>query len=125
GVTTVDETVIALFNIRTAERTVYINREQLENPKTTREVIKEETAEFEKDANLIFLPTVLDGDQVSLSIAGEKFVGSQRFTVINIKNRKTSFESALEGQLYMDTQTGQVLQWRPSHEPDHFAISGF
>lgn len=125
GMTTDDEAIIALFNIKTTKGTVYINGVKLDNPRTTADIILEIITEFDRDARLLFLPTILEGDGASYAIAGEKLVGSQRFTVIDVKNRKTSFEVAVEGQLYVDTQTGEVLQWRPSQDANQFYIGGF
>jgi len=125
GISTDDESVIALFNIKTNEGTVYINGEELSNPKTSADVIKEVAAEFERDAYLLFLPTALEGNQVSFTVTGEKLVGSQRFTVVNLKNHKTSFEAAVEGQLYLDAQTGRVLQWQSHDDQNRFAVGGF
>ena len=125
GMTTDDEAIIALFNIKTNEGTVYINGVKLDNPLTTSDIIHEVTAEFDRDAHLLFLPTVLAGDQASYTVEGEKLIGSQRFTVINVRNQKTSFEAAVDGQLYVDTQTGQVQQWQPSQVVNQFSIGGF
>jgi len=125
GITTDDEAVIVLFNIKTTKGTVYINGVKLDNPHTTEDVIDEVIAEFDRDAHFLFLPTVLEGEGASYTIAGEKLVGSQRFTVVNVTNRKTSFEVAVEGQLYVDSQTGEVQQWRPSHDTNQFSIGGF
>ena len=125
GMTTDDELVTVLFNIETREGTVYINKAKLENPRTTDDIIAEITEEFHRDAHLLFLPTVLDGNQASHSIAGEKLIGSQRFTVINIENKHTSFEAAIAGQLYVDSQTGRVYQWWPSHGTDGFTIDDY
>lgn len=125
GITTDDESVIVLFNIKTSEGTVYINGEKLSNPKTSADVIQEVAAEFERDAYLLFLPTALEGNQASFTVTGEKLIGSQRFTVVDIKNHKTSFEAAVDGQLYVDAQTGRVQQWRSRHDQNRFAVSGF
>src|SRR5690606_31488047 len=125
GVTTDDESVVALFNIKTHTGTVYINDEKLSNPKTSADIINEISAEFERDAYLLFLPTVLEGDRVSLTVTGEKLIGSQRFTVVDIKNHKTSFEATVDGQLYVDAQTGRVQQWLSHQDQNRFAVSGF
>ncbi|MFC3198778.1 hypothetical protein ACFOET_14245 [Parapedobacter deserti] len=125
GITTDDEAAIVLFNTKTAEGTVYINGVKLDNPRTTADVIAEVSDEFEKDAYLLFLPTALCGGQASYTVTGEKLVGTQRLVVINIKNPKTSFETPVEGQLYVDLQTGQAKRWRASNNTNHFTISGF
>lgn len=125
GVTTDDEGIVALFNIKTTDGAVYINGTKLDNPRTVADIISEVTDEFERDAYLLFLPTVLEGDQATYTVAGEKLVGAQRFTVVNVKNRKTSFEAAVDGQLYVDSQTGQVQRWKPSEATNDFTISGF
>lgn len=125
GVTTDDESVIALFNIKTTKGTVYINGEKLSNPKTSAGVINEVAAEFERDAYLLFLPTALEGDRASFTVAGEKLIGSQRFTVLDIKNHKTSFETSVDGWLYVDAQTGRAEQWQSHEHQNRFIISGF
>ncbi len=125
GVTLDDESVIALFNIKTNKGTVYMNGEKLSNPKTSADVINEISAEFERDAYLLFLPTVLEGDHVSFTVTGEKLIGSQRFTVIDIKNQKTSFEAAVDGQLYIDAQTGRIEQWLSHQDQNRFTVTGF
>lgn len=71
--TTDDETLVALFNIKTGDGAVYINGTKLDNPRTAADVIAEATAEFEKDAYLLFLPAVLEGGQVTYTVAGEKW----------------------------------------------------
>ncbi len=111
GVTTDDEAITVLFNIETGQGTVYIQDTQLENPHTTADIIAEITEAFNKDAGLLFLPTILEGNQVSYQISGEKLIGSQRLTVIDVENKHTSFEVAIKGQLYVDPQTGQIYQW--------------
>ncbi len=125
GISTDDEAITALFNIGTAEGTVYLNGVKLDNPRTAADVVDAVLAEFEKDAYFLFLPTALDGDQVHYTVLGEKLVGSQRFTVINVKNNKTRFAATVAGQLYMDTQTGRVQRWQPSEAANQFTISGF
>ena len=125
GITTDDESILALFNVKTLNGSVYLNGEKLSNPKTTADVIKEVSTEFEQDASLIFLPTVLEGDHVSFSVTSEKLIGSQRFTVMDIKNPKTSFETAVDGQLYVDAQTGRLHQWLPNDGQHHYTIGGF
>mgnify|MGYP007082186859 CR=1 FL=1 len=125
GITADDETIIALLNIKTGKGTVYLSGAKLDNPKTTQDILEEVSDEFGKDACLLFLPTALEGSQVSYTVSGEKLVGSQRFAVVHIKNQKTSFEATIDGQLYVDTQTGQVQRWRPSDLASHFAVSGF
>ncbi|SFB95789.1 hypothetical protein SAMN05421747_102316 [Parapedobacter composti] len=125
GVTTDDETVIALFNIRTHEGTAYINGVQLNNPRVTEDIIKEAAEEFKRDAYLLFLPTALDGDQVSVKVGDEKLVGTQRFTMVNIKNPKTVFSASVAGQLYVDAQTGQIQKWRPNGSSNEFSVDGF
>ncbi|SEK22450.1 hypothetical protein [Parapedobacter koreensis] len=125
GLTTDDENLIVLFNIKTTSGTVYLNGTKLDNPRTTADIVKEIAIEFEKDAYLLFLPTALEGDNATYTVAEEKLVGAQRFTVVNIKNRKTSFEGAVDGQLYVDSQTGQAQRWRPSQVSNYFVISGF
>lgn len=125
GITADDESVIALFNVKTNDGSVYINGEKLANPKTSADVIKEVSAEFKRDAYLLFLPTALEGDRVSFTVTGEKLIGSQRFTVVDIKNHKSSFEAAIDGQLYVDAQTGQIQQWLSHQSQNRFTISGF
>lgn len=125
GTTTDDEAIVALFNIKEDTGSVYFNGEKLDNPRTAQDVIKEASTAFGKDAYLLFLPTALEGSQSSYTVTEEKLVGSQRFTVIHIKNQKTSFEATVDGRLYMDTQTGQVLEWKPSEGTLQFSISGF
>lgn len=125
GITTDDESLIVLFNVKTTEGTVYLSGAKLDNPRTEADIVKEIAAKFENDARLLFLPTALEGDQASYTVAEEKLVGTQRFTVVNIKNRKTSFEAAVDGQLYIDSQTGQAQRWRSNQVPYHFVISGF
>jgi len=125
GTTTDNESVVALFNIKTNEGSVYLNGEKLSNPNTSAGVIKDVAAEFERDAYLLFLPTALDGDQASYSVTGEKLVGSQRFTVVALRNRKTSFESSVDGELYIDAQTGMIQQWRSDHHRDYVTVGGF
>ncbi|WP_257668867.1 hypothetical protein [Parapedobacter tibetensis] len=125
GVTTDDENVIVLFNVKTAEGTAYINGIKIDNQRVAADIIDEVRSDFEKDAYLLFLPTALEGNSVSYTVAEEKLIGSQRFTVVNIKNPKTSFETAIDGQLYMDAQTGQIQEWRPKRAANHFSISGF
>src|SRR5690606_12459596 len=100
GVTTDDEAITVLYNIETRAGTVYLNNTKLDNPRTTSDIIAEITEEFNKDAQLLFLPTLLEGSQVSYRITGEKLVGSQRFTVVDIENKRTSFEDTVSGQLY-------------------------
>src|SRR5690606_33213134 len=125
GVTTDDEAMTILFNIETSEGTVYINNIKLENPRTTADIIAEITEEFNKDARLLFLPTIVEGGQVSYHIAGEKLVGSQRLTVMEIENKRTSFEDTVAGQLYIDSQTGRIHQWRPSNSSSRYAIGDY
>ncbi len=125
GITTDDEAVIVLFNIETGEGTVYINDTKLENPRTTHDIVSDIIEEFNRDAQLLFLPTVLEGDQVSYKITGDKLIGSQRFTVVAIENRHTSFESSVAGQLYVDSQTGRIHQWRPNRGTVAFSIGGY
>lgn len=125
GMTTDDESVTALFNIETSEGTVYINDTKLENPRTTDDIVAEITEEFNRDAQLLFLPTILEGNQVSYKITGEKLVGSQRLTVVNVENKRTSFETAVAGQLYIDSQTGRVLQWWSTNGTDGFSVGDY
>lgn len=125
GVTTDDEAVTVLFNIETSEGTVYINHTKLKNPRTTNDIIAEITEEFNRDAQLLFLPTVLEGNQASYHIAGEKLIGSQRFTVVDVKNKHTSFEASITGQLYVDSQTGRMHQWWPGNGTDGFYIGDY
>ena len=125
GVTTDDEVITVLFNVETGTGTVYLNNTKLENPRTTADIITEITDEFNKDAQLLFLPTILEGDQVSYRITGEKLVGSQRFTVITVENKKTSFEDTVSGELYVDAQTGQIHQWWPSHVAEGYSIGSY
>ena len=88
-------------------------------------MISDISAEFERDASLLFLPTALEGTHTTLAITGEKLVGSQRFTVVDIKNPKTSFETTVEGQLYIDAKTGRVQQWLSDDDQNNFTVSGF
>ncbi|WP_325637527.1 hypothetical protein [Parapedobacter sp.] len=125
GVTTDDEVITVLFNVETSTGTVYINNVKLENPRTTDDIITEITEEFNKDAQLLFLPTILEGDQVSYRIAGEKLVDSQRFTVVSLENKHTSFEAAVTGQLYIDSQTGRIHQWWPNDGTDGYSIGNY
>ncbi|MGK6350138.1 hypothetical protein [Parapedobacter sp. DT-150] len=125
GVTTVDEALIVLFNIKTAKGTVYVNGAPSSSPQTAADIIKEVTAEFERDAYLLFLPTVLEGDNVTYAVEGEKLIGSNQFTVINVKNNRTAFEAAVEGQLFIDTQTGKIQEWKSNPDSAHFSVSGF
>ena len=125
GITTDDETITVLFNVETSEGSVYINNIKLENPRTTEDIITEITEEFNNDAQFLFLPTILEGNQVSYHIAGEKLVGSQRFTVLEIENKRTSFGDTVAGQLYIDAQTGRIHQWRPNNSSSRYAISNY
>ncbi len=125
GITTDDEVITVLFNIETKAGTVYMNDILLENPRTTEDIITEITEEFHKDAQFLFLPTALGGDQVSYRITGEKLVGSQRFTVVNLENKHTSAEAAVTGQLYIDSQTGRIHQWWPSHETSGYSVGNY
>jgi len=125
GITTDDESVIALFNLKTHTGSVYINGEKLSNPKTSIDVINEVSTEFERDASLLFLPTAIEGSRGSFMVTGEKLIGSQRFTVVDVKNHKTSFEASVDGQLFVDAQTGRIQQWLPHQGKNKFAVSGF
>lgn len=125
GITSDDETLIVLFNIKTGKGTVYINTDEIDNQRIAAGIIEDVIDEFERDAQLLFLPTVLEGDHATYTIEEEKLVGTQRFTIVNIKNKKTSFEATIDGKLYLDTQTGQVLEWSPNQMTTHFSISGF
>ncbi|WP_262248701.1 hypothetical protein [Parapedobacter soli] len=125
GVTTDDEAVTALFNIRTGKGAAYINDTELDNPRTTADIVAEITEEFTKDALLLFLPTILDDNHVSYSISGEKLIGSQRITVVDIENKHTNTDVAIVGQLYIDSQTGRIREWRPSHEGSGFSVGGY
>ncbi len=125
GFTSDDEAIVVLFNIKTTEGVIYIDNEKIDNKQAIKDITEEVIAEFEKDAQLLFLPTALEGDHVSYTIQEEKLVGSQRFTVVNIKNRKTSFETAINGLLSLDAQTGQIREWRPAQTTNHFSVSGF
>jgi len=125
GITTDDEVITVLFNVETGSGTVYLNNTKLDNPRTTADIIAEITDEFNKDAQLLFLPTILEGDQVSYRITGEKLVGSQRFTVVTVENKSTSFEDTVSGQLYVDSQTGRIHQWWPSHGADGYSIESY
>ncbi|MEC3879235.1 hypothetical protein [Parapedobacter sp. 10938] len=125
GVTTDDERIIVLFNAETSEGSVYLNNTKLDNPRITDDIIAEITEEFNKDAQLLFLPTILEGNQVSYRITGEKLVGSQRFTVVNIENKRTSFEDTVAGQLYVDSQTGRIHQWWPRDGADGYSIGNY
>ena len=125
GMTTDDERITVLLNIETGKGTVYIGNTKLENPRTTGDVITEITEEFNRDAQLLFLPTILEGDQVSYHIVGEKLIGSQRFTVVNVSNKLTEFETSVTGQLYVDSQTGQIHQWRPGNGSGTYSIDDY
>ena len=125
GITTDDEALVVLFNVKTAKGTVYINADEIDNQRIAMDIIEVVIDEFEKDAQLLFLPTVLEGDHATYVIEEEKLVGVQRFTIVNIKNKKTSFEAAVDGKLSLDAQTGQILEWRPNQTANHFSISGF
>lgn len=125
GVTTDDEAITVLFNIESSEGTVFINEVALENPRITEDIIAEITEEFNKDAQLLFLPTILEGNQASYHIIGEKLVGSQRFTVMEIENKRTSFEDTVRGQLYIDSQTGRIHQWRPHNDSYGYIIDNY
>jgi len=125
GMTTDDEQIVALFNLRTAQGAIFVSGQQLDNPATTKNIIEEITAIFENDAHLLFLPTVLDGERVSFTVADEKLVGTQRFTVVDVDNQKTSFETAVRGRLYIDMQTGRIQQWSPGNQHEKFSVSGF
>lgn len=125
GMTTDDETVTVLFNTVTSTGTVYINNTKLENPRTTDDIVAEIKEEFDKDAQLLFLPTILEGIQASYKITGEKLIGSQRLTVINVENKRTSFATAVAGRLYVDSQTGQVLQWWPANGTVGFSVGEY
>lgn len=125
GVTTDDEALTVLFNIESGAGTVYLNHTKLENPRTTEDIIIEITEEFNQDARLLFLPTVLEGTQVSYEITGEKLVGSQRFTVVSIENKHTSFGTAATGELYIDSQTGRINQWWPQDVTYGYSIGNY
>ncbi len=125
GTTTDDEAVVVLFNVKTHEGSVYINGTKLDNPNTASGVIAAVASEFERDAYLLFLPTALEGNRASYTVAGEKLIGSQRFAVVNIKNPKTSFQAAVDGQLYIDMKTGLAQSWKSSRSGNHYTFSGF
>lgn len=125
GTTTDDEGITVLFNIETGDGKAYINHTPLENPRITEDIIAEITEEFNRDAQLLFLPTVFEGEQVSYRISGEKLVDSQRITVVIIENKRTSFEDAVSGELYIDSQTGLIQQWWPSDAPGGYVIGDY
>ncbi len=125
GITTDDERIVVLFNLKTDKGTVYVNAEEISNSLIVADIIAEVANEFEKDAQLLFLPTAVEGDQASYSVEEEKLVGTQRYAIINVKNGKTNVEAAIDGQLYLDTQTGQIREWRPNRTANHFSVSGF
>lgn len=125
GTTTDDENVIVLFNIRTDKGSAYINGQKLDSPRIMGDVVKEASYQFARDAYLLFLPTAFEGNHASYKVSGDKLVGMQRFTIINIKNQQTSFKAEVDGQLYVDAQTGQVQKWTPTSTDNHFSISGF
>lgn len=125
GITTDDEAVTALFNLKTNAGTVYINDVKLENPRTTNDIVTEVTEEFNRDAQLLFLPTILDGSRGSYKITGEKLIGSQRLTVISVENKHTSFDTTVSGQLYVDSQTGRIRQWWPDNEAVGFFVDDY
>ena len=125
GITTDDERITVLFNIETGEGSVYLANTALENPRTTQDIITEVTAEFKRDAQLLFLPTIMEAGSAAYQITGEKLIGSQRYTVIQVDNEHTPFETSVNGELYVNSQTGQIHQWRPDDGSTGFAVSDY
>lgn len=129
GITADGDTITILFNLKTAAGTAYINNSEQENRHLTATLVQEALSDFEEDANLLFLPTALEGKNVFYTVEKEKLIGSKRFTVVNLQNEKTSFETSVNGLLYIDEQTGLIQHWLPKqvNQPDttHYAISGF
>lgn len=125
GVTTDDEMITVLFNLETGTGTVYLNHTEIDNPRISEDIVTEVTEEFNKDAQLLFLPTILEGSQVSYRTIGEKLVGSQRFTVVSVENKRTNVEGSVTGQLYIDSQTGQIHQWWPSDGTGGYSIDNY
>lgn len=129
GVNADGETIITLFNLKTLDGSVFIDDTPLDDPNLAASMIEETLLAFEKDANLLFLPTTLEGKEAWLTVEEEKLVGSKRYTVVYLQNHKTSFETVVDGYLYIDEQTGLIQHWLPKHTDQsistHYVISGF
>ncbi|WP_353181440.1 hypothetical protein [Parapedobacter lycopersici] len=126
GITADEDTLVVLFNLKTSSGAAYVNEEQQEDQQATT-LVEEALSAFETDANLLFLPTSLEGKDVSYIVEEEKLIGSKRFKVIKLQNHKTSFETSVKGLLYINEQTGHIQHWLPTQtdQPIYYAISGF
>lgn len=127
GITANGDTIVVLFNVKTAAGTAYVNNNQQQGQQSADALIAKALEAFEQDANLLFLPTSLEGQGVNYTVEEEKLIGSKRFMVISLQNHKTSFETSVKGHLYVNEQTGHIQRWLPhqTNQPDYYAISGF
>ena len=126
AITSANDTLVVLFNVKTSTGTVYVNNNQEKDLSSAKALVSKATLAFEQDANLLFLPTSLDGSDVNFTVEEEKLIGSKRFTVVNLQNHKTSFESSINGLLYVNEQTGHIQYWTSNqpNQPD-YTIGGF
>lgn len=129
GITADGDTVVVLFNLKTSKGTAYINNTEQEDQQAATGLVQKALSEFEEDANLLFLPTTLEGKNVFYTVEEEKLIGSKRFTVVNLANEKTSFETSVNGMLYIDEQTGHIQHWLPNQtnkrDGAYYAVGGF
>lgn len=129
GVNADGETIITLFNLKTLDGSVFVNDLQVDDQNMASTMIEETSIAFERDANLLFLPTTLEGKDVWYTVEDEKLLGSKRYMVVYLQNHKTSFETTVDGRLYIDEQTGLVQHWLPKYTDqstsNQYAISGF
>lgn len=130
GLTIEDEELIVLFNIKTeiTQGQVFVDRNRLNQAPEATEIITAVKEQFEKDASFIFLPTLLEGKASSINLEDEKLVGSKKYMIVHVKNPNTSFESAIEGQLFIDALSGRIQRWHPqdnSVSDKTYLVGGF
>ncbi len=113
GTTTDQRNLVVLFNLHRLEGQVYIDNVIQDDSETIKTKINNVRQGFKKDAELLFLPAIQDGESVRLSLEAERLVGASRQLVAQIKNEGTVYDADAEGTLYVDAHTGRITRWNP------------
>lgn len=128
GETSDNKELVVLFNLHNTRGEVFVDATPLQDAEEIELQVERTLSEFKQDAELLFLPTVLDGREANLSVASEKLVGSSRQFVAYIKNGETAYGSEVEGTLHIDAQSGRICLWQPQrgkHRGISYEVGGY
>lgn len=126
GITSDAKEIVVLFNLHSAEGKVFINATLQQGDELSNSQITQTVREFRKDAELLFLPTFLDGENVTISSISEKLVGSSRQLVAEISNKQTAYGTSVDGVIHVDAASGQVRHWSPENtNMPSYDVSGY